>query len=1078
MSEPAGYRLSPTQRRIWLRGGDSATAGGRVHAQARLEGELAPAALAAALGRVVARHEALRTVFATIPGLTLPLQVVREAAPLALVHHDLTGLGPEEQGRRLEALARAAREAALAAAAGPLVRFELLALGARSHALVVVASALCADEQSLENLLAEVIAELTPEGLPDGGEVVQYADASEVLHEILQSPETEPGRRRWREIRLPEQRATLPLSALAESAGAGGIESIAVTVASAAIEELARRCEASAAAALLAAWYIVLARLTAAPPVLGLACAGRAYEGLDRAIGAYERHVPLAVAVAADVSVAGLVAALERALIEARELQDDWEPHGGAAGEPPWPAFGYSFRDSGLPGGFGAGGLAAQLTALGGGAERYQVGLRAVRRPDRWEVTLEHDAAAISAADAARLADQVAAVVLRAAASPEQAIGAVSVLGEGERRQVVLDFNRTERPFGGERCVHELIEAQARLAPERPAVRAQGQVLSYAALDARANRLAAALAAAGVQPETRVGLLVERSVGAMVAILGVLKAGCAYVPLDPLHPEERLAFMAADAGLGALVLHPGLRCARPPGLGIPTIVLDDGADGDGAEMASLPSARPRVSPRQLAYVLYTSGSTGRPKGVMIEHRSLVNLSAALDVAVYGGARTPLRIGLNASLSFDASVKQWLVLALGHTLCIPSEEVRSHPEKLAAFAREEGLDGLDCTPSQLRALLDRGAFAEADGAPGLLLVGGEPIDPALWRRFAGRSRPRLINVYGPTECTVDATACAVDAAPEQPLIGGPLANVRTYVLDDRGEPAPIGVVGELCIGGAGVGRGYFGQAALTAARFVPDPFAPEAAGGGRLYRTGDVARWHVSGRLELLGRRDDQVKLRGVRIELGEIEAALAAHSSVARAVVTLHRTAAGEAHLYGYFVRVAAAVDPHAATATPELVELLRAHLRARLPEQMVPSRLVAIERVPLSVSGKVDRAALPLPGDESAAAAAGELPRTEIERVIAAIWQEVLKLPRVGLHQNFFDLGGHSLLLAQVFDRLRSRYGQGLTMVELLRHPTVSAMAERIGSAAAAAEPLDQVGERARKQLEARRRKARGGRG
>ncbi|HEU4407579.1 MAG TPA: amino acid adenylation domain-containing protein [Polyangiaceae bacterium] len=1070
MSEPApggvaGYRLSPQQRRVWALAGASAGGPYRAWAAARLEGAFDEAAIEAALAEAVARHEALRTTFSLLPGLTVPVQVVHPPGPLALERHDLSGLDPEGREREAAALPGRLWAAPLPPAEGPLVRFQVVRLAPGSFALHAVASSLCADARSLENVIGEVARGCARRAGPapaagPAGEAMQYPDVAEVLNDLLESPEGEAGRRHWQARRPAEAGPALPHASpgageAGPDGGAGGdgpeAGARAIDLDGGALEALAGRLGASPAAALLACWQALLWRLTGRLPfALGVALDGRAYEGLDEAVGPFERHVPLAVALEPGRPFAEIVAAAERELGEAYELQDYCAPPEGGA---PRPAFGYGFRRAPFEAPPGA---SLGVEASSGRAERYDVELLAVERPGGVVASLRHDPARLPPAEAARLGARLASLLRDAAARPDAAIGSLDLLGADERRAVLVDFNPGGPP-PDERCVHELFAEQARRAPRRLAASYGDDRLDYGELDARANRVAHALIALGVGPESRVGVFLERSVDAIVAIVGVLKAGGAYVPLDPLYPPERLAYMAEDAGLRALVTRGPLREALGPAGALPAVCVDElggGAEGDPG---------PRARPRNAAYVIYTSGSTGRPKGVVIEHRSAAHLAAALGEAAYAGAGGPLRVSQNASLSFDASVKQWLMLLLGHSVHPVPEEVRADPGRLLAFARSEAIDVLDCTPTQLEGLLDAGLL-EGPG-PAMLLVGGEPIGERAWRRLAAVERPRLVNVYGPTECTVDATACVATRAPDRVTVGRPLANVRAYVLDERLAPAPLGVPGELYVGGAGVGRGYLGRPALTAGRFVPDPFGGE--GGGRLYRTGDAARWLADGRLEVLGRLDDQVKVRGYRVELGEIEATLAAHPAVARAVVALRETAPGQRHLVGYFV--ARAGGPGGA-----LVRELREHLRRRLPEYMVPYRLVPIERVPLSPSGKADRAALPAPPAGPEEAGAEDLPRTEVERRLAAIWQEVLRVPRVGLHQNFFDLGGHSLLMVQVFERLRAEFGGGLTMVELFHHPTVASLAERLGGGGPA-RALGHVDERARKQLEARQRARRG---
>ncbi|MFO7587676.1 MAG: amino acid adenylation domain-containing protein, partial [Gemmatimonadota bacterium] len=540
----------------------------------------------------------------------------------------------------------------------------------------------------------------------------------------------------------------------------------------------------------------------------------------------------------------------------------------------------------------------------------------------------------------------------------------------------------------------------------------------------------------------------ERSAEMVVSVLATWKAGGAYVPLDPAYPLERLRFIVEDAGLDAVVTQSDLRSGLPEADGLAVVELD----ADWAQIGAGPrdETGPGAGPGDVAYVIYTSGSTGVPKGVLVEHRSVCNLIAGLQRTVYEKtAGRGLRVGLNAPLVFDASVQQLAALAMGHALYVIPAGARHDPQEFVKFVRDNRLDAFDCVPSHLRLLLAAGLLEEGVWVPSLVLPGGEAIDPALWNRLSEAPRTAFFNMYGPTECTVDSTTVEVGEAGGTPTIGRPLANVRAYVLDAHLEPVPIGVPGEIYIGGPGVARGYLNRPELDRERFLPDPFDRP---NGRMYRTGDRARWLASGHLEYLGRLDDQVKVRGFRVELGEIEAALGAAPGVRAAAVTAHPDSGGDLRLVAY-VEFESKSRPGDET-VGEAGDLgrtraIRDALSLRLPEYMIPSLWVELPELPLTSSGKIDRRALPVPRvTREVLEVEYVAPRDSAEAALAEIWSEVLGAEKVGVHDNFFDLGGHSLLATQVVARVRSRHERDLPLRALFESPTVAELARSLRSA------------------------------
>uniref|UniRef100_UPI0036DBE101 non-ribosomal peptide synthetase n=1 Tax=Photorhabdus sp. RM322S TaxID=3342825 RepID=UPI0036DBE101 len=552
----------------------------------------------------------------------------------------------------------------------------------------------------------------------------------------------------------------------------------------------------------------------------------------------------------------------------------------------------------------------------------------------------------------------------------------------------------------------------------------QGQTLSYTELNIRANRLAHQLIALGVTPDQPVAICVARSPAMVVGLLAVLKAGGAYVPLDPAYPGERLVRILNDVA-PSVILADEAGCVvlgREALAGL--TVLDPNLLPDQADRNP---QIPALTSRHLAYVIYTSGSTGTPKGVMVEHGSLLNLHGTLTERAFAYSPAPYRVSLNASISFDAALQNLLGLLNGYTLVIVPQDVRADSAALLQFLARTNLDVLDCTPMQLEMLLAAGLHQHQKALT--LLIGGEPISVQTWQTVAGIPQLTAYNVYGPTECTVDATLACIEPAHPSPTIGRPLANTRLYLLDKFGCPVPLGVVGELYIGGAGVARGYLNRPELTAERFLVDPFNDKP--GARMYKTGDLARYLPDGNLEFLGRNDHQVKIRGFRIELGEIETRLLEHPAVSESVVL----ALGE----GQDKRLVAYV---VAQADDGLVNRLREHLSASLPEYMVPSAFVRLDAFPLTPNSKLDRRALPAPGEDAFARQIYQAPQGEMETALASIWRELLGVEQISRHDNFFALGGHSLLAMRVMNRVTA-LGIELPLTTLFKSPSLGAFAE-----------------------------------
>jgi amino acid adenylation domain-containing protein len=573
--------------------------------------------------------------------------------------------------------------------------------------------------------------------------------------------------------------------------------------------------------------------------------------------------------------------------------------------------------------------------------------------------------------------------------------------------------------------VHRLVEEQAERSPDAVALRSGAEALTFAELDRRANRLARHLVRSGVGRGTRVGICLERSPEMVVVLVAALKTGAAYVPLDPTYPSARIAQVLEDADLTALITR-GEIVDRLPTPTPPIVDLAAASlliDAESAEPLGV-----EVGPQEVAYVIFTSGSTGRPKGVMVPHGAVVNFLASMEREP--GLRRGERLLAVTTLCFDITVLELLLpLSVGGEVVLASSAEAGDPAALQRLLHEERIDVMQATPATWRMLVDAGW----SGTPGLrALCGGEALAPDLASSLIERAA-EVWNMYGPTETTVWSAVTRVEAGSEAPPVGWPIDNTQFYVLDPRRQPPPVGVPGELYIGGAGVTRGYFGRPELTAERFVASPFAAESE--ARLYRTGDLVRYRPDGRLDFLGRADHQVKIRGFRIELGDVESALRQHPELAEVVVLARETGSRGKELVAYFT--------HGAASAPSTAEL-RSHLAEKLPAYMVPSWFVGLEAFPLTPNGKIDRLALPAPTIERAESAVVP-PRDDLELQLVQIWEELLELRPVGVTDSFFDLGGHSLLAVNLMSRVKERIGRDIPVSALFQKPTVEGLAQLV---------------------------------
>jgi amino acid adenylation domain-containing protein len=1034
-----GFRLSPQQRRLWRLQQDAPpdVPGFVSHLVLLLEGELRAGALRDALRRVCGRHESLRTTFRRLPSVAMPVLSVEDGLTPSWRVVDLSGAEGREQAARQEELLALESRRRFDYENGPLVHATLFVLSAGRHLLSVSSPALCADCRTLSNLSAE-LSKCYSEAVTGSeaeGEAFQYIQFSEWQNSLWEEGDASEGKEYWERQDLSAGSAALPGRHARRGARSkilgepGSVRLLLTPEHTARIAAIAKKYETTSATVLLSAWQTLLWRLTGEPVVVGNVSDGRQYELLRDAFGLFARVLPVCCQLTDGLRFGEVVAQIDGFQREAEEWQDYFDLEQAAEGAPKYFSFGYEYAE--LPPARREGGLLISVSRQYCRAERFDLKLTCAATGVALELEFQYDGGLFGEDDVRRLAGRFQTLLDGSLADPEAAVEGLEIVSAAERQQILFEWNNTKRDYPLEQCLHQLFEQRAQHTPDALAAVFQDRQLTFGELNRRANQLARHLQTLGVGAETPVAVCVLSSLEMIVGVLGILKAGGAYLPLDPRNPSQRLNQVLSDAGASVVLTQEHLSAG---GFEAGTQLISLDADWEkviAAERAeNLPS---QATADNLAYIIYTSGSTGQPKGVMIQHRSVVNLAAALREEVYAGLGPALRVGLSARLAFDASVKQIVQLCSGHTLYPLPEELRLDAARALAYFDEQALDALDCTPSQLKLLLAAGLNQSSRGGPKMMLIGGEPLDESLWLRLAEDRRTHFYNVYGPTECTVDATWVRVTGAARRPTVGRPIPNAEVYVLDKELEPVGVEIAGELSIGGAGVARGYLNRPDRTAERFVPDGLSGKA--GARLYRSGDLASYSPDGSINFIGRNDSQVKVRGHRIEMGEIEAVLRQHEKVRDAVVVVREAASADVRLVGYVVAEAG-----------ERVDVgeLQRMLGGRLPEYMVPSFLVALDELPLTRNGKVDVAALPAP--ESVLQAPDQNyvpPRNEVEEVITRIWQEALRVGRIGVHDNFFDAGGHSLLMVQVHNKLSEAFGKDVPIVEMFAKPTISALAE-----------------------------------
>ncbi len=1032
--------LSFAQQRLWfLDRLEPGSAAYNIPILLRFDGPLQVGFLAAALAEVVRRHEALRTTFEEPAGAADPVQMVHPPVVHALTAVDLSVLPAARRQAEEERVTDAEAGRPFDLRLGPLLRASLLRLGVEDHRLLATMHHIVSDGWSIDVLRAELAALYgaysagRPSPLAELS--VQYPDFAVWQRRWLSGDELERQLAWWRRCLDHPPVCQLPLDRPRPAAWSyrGAVQELELPEALAPrLERLGTSRGATPFMTQLGAFLVLLHRTTHQDDLLvGTPVAGRGRPEVSGLIGFFVNTLVLRVSLAGDPSFEQVLVRVREATLAAYAHQDlpfeklvaELVPGRDLSSNP---LIQLMLSSQSLPADASlAGGLTMAMLPVGRGVTaKFDLTLGV--RVERGAMVLgaEHSTALFDATTIARFLRHLARLIEGAAAAPERPVSELPLLSLAEAQQLV-EWNDTAISFPAGLCLHELVEAQVERTPERPAVSYDGQSLTYRELDRAANRLAHRLRAAGAGPECAVGVLAERSIEMVVGLLAVLKAGAAYLPLDPDYPAERLALMTADSQVPVVLAEERLlgHLATSSEGGLRIVPLDGAEAGDDRRSELC------AGTESLAYLIYTSGSTGRPKGTMVSHRAIVNHLRWMHAALPLGASD--RVLQKTSFSFDASVWElWAPLVAGVELVLARPGEQRDPEALVRRVRESGTTVLQVVPALLGALLEAG-LGECRTLR-RICCGGEVLTVALAERLKRSLNAELVNFYGPTETAVEVVTWAYERDDRRvgvPL-GRPVANTQIHLVDPRLRPVPVGVHGELLIGGAQVGRGYLGRPDLTADRFVPDPFSGEV--GARLYRTGDLGRWLPDGVLDFLGRVDHQVKLRGLRIELGEIEAALCRHPGVSQAAVLVR-----EERIGAWYVPA----ELPAGGATPSAEELAVA-LRVDLPEFMVPSWFEALAELPLTPNGKIDRRALEAKVPTSAARAPHRAPGTPKEIAVAEVWSELLGVESVGALDDFFALGGHSLMAARLAARLRDRLGVEMPLRVIFEEPTVALQA------------------------------------
>ncbi|MEM9004408.1 MAG: amino acid adenylation domain-containing protein [Cyanobacteria bacterium P01_F01_bin.86] len=1079
-----GFELSPQQKQLWQLkdAGQSAAPNAPYRAQCTIHitGKIEPSLLKKAIENVISDHEILRTSFKALPGMRFPLQVISADTHCQFEQYDFKGLKPSEQLAQIDVLWAQAEQTTLKLSELELSERSLfqciwVALSESNSLLRLNLPALYTDAKGFDNLAVKILnyysACFKNSAVTD--EVLQYADISEWQNQLLRDNEEDLifSKAYWREQKIADGlNLKLPLEKQSGVRTDFNPRHLDLSFTEDQVERISafiQQESISPTLFFLTCWQIFLWRITQTSDVIvGVESDLRQYEELQNAIGLLSKQLPLKCNLKKGLSFQDTLKNAEAALSKAYRwperfswdfILDAQNNEGKGASIAPFLPLGFEFIQ--LDQHF-VDDIGFEIVKHEVCCDRFKIKLSLTQKQKDIVAKLSYDANLFSEDYIHCLVEQFKTLVLNILDHSETAIDQIELIGNVEREKLLRQFNHTECDYPKDKCLHQLFEDQAQKTPDAIAVVFEKEQLTYQQLNQKANQIAHHLQTIGVTSEVLVGICVERSLDMLVGLLGILKAGGAYVPLDPSYPAERLAYMLSDSQLPILLTQQHLRSQLPPTQA--QIVCLDGIEPNLAKYAS-ENPISDIQPNNLAYIIYTSGSTGKPKGTMIAHQGMVNyLSWAVksyQVTEGEGAT------VNSSIGFDATITSlFSPLLVGKKVVLLPQEGEIEALK-AALSSKTHYSLIKITPAHLEILSHLFASETVNIKTRAFVIGGEALPEkvaSFWQQYAPNTR--LINEYGPTETVVGCCTYEVgkqDIGKKNIPIGRPIGNTQLYILDEQQRPLPIGIAGELYIGGDGVARGYLNRPELTAERFMTlslnDSLKSTEGPAGRLYKTGDLARYLPDGTIEYLGRIDHQVKIRGFRIELGEIETVLTAHPQIQQAVVVAREEKADNKQLVGYIVAsegpstfnqietdqpISAQVISEQPTA-----KQLRDYLISRLPDYMVPSAFVTLDSLPLTPNGKIDCKSLPAPSRELTREHPYIAPRNPVEEVIADIFTSVLNVQNIGIYDNFFELGGHSLLAFRLMSELQKKFQRQLPLATLFQSPTIEQLARVISA-------------------------------